>query len=119
MTSAGVLNHVLDAIESARICPGSPKEHFTQLLEKRGGSVCGANEQVAAFLDDRNEVVSGGTSYFKTVRRCDCEVLCSADTTNLRRCPCCKKYRSQLHVNELHNNTLCNGNVEGGGARWH
>ena len=89
---------VVSAIESARICPGNPEERFTQLLEKRGGSVQGIGGQVTAFLDSRDEVVSGGLAYSRTVRRWDCEMLCSPDAAYLKRCQCCKKYRSQLQV---------------------
>ncbi len=99
VTIEGVLKGVRNAIQSAGICTSNPEEHFAQLLEERGGSVHGVDGQVAAFLDDQDEVASGGTTYSRTVRRRDCEVLCPAHTTtNLRRCPYCKKYRSQLHV---------------------
>ena len=98
VTSVSTLTDILINVKAARICPRNPEEHFIQVLEKRGGSVVGINGRVSATIDNQEDVVSGGITYSKTVRHSDCEVFCSADTTNLRRCPCCKKYRSQLHV---------------------
>ena len=98
VTSVSTLTEILIAVKAARKCPGNPEEHFVQILEKRGGSVVGINGRVSAIIDSQEDVVSGGMMYYKTVRHSECEVFCLADTTNLRRCPCCKKYRSQLHV---------------------
>ena len=92
--NTNVLNTVLTAVESARVCPGNPEEH----CEKRGGSVCSSNGQVAAYIDNQEEVINSGTAYCRTIRRSDCELLCFPDTAHLRRCPSCNKYRPQLHV---------------------
>ena len=34
------LKAVLSTMESARICPGNPEEHFVEMVERKGGSVC-------------------------------------------------------------------------------
>lgn len=98
VSSVSNLTDILSTVKTARKCPGNPEEHFVQVLEKRGGSVVGVNGKVSAIIDNQEDIVSGGITYSKTIRHSDCEGFCSADTTNLRRCPCCKKYRSQLHV---------------------
>ena len=98
VASVSVLRDILSVVKAARKCPGNPEERFVQVIEKRGGSVVGVDGKVSAIIDNQEDIVSGGITYSKTVRHTDCEVFCSPDTANLRRCPCCKKYRSQLHV---------------------
>ena len=38
--------------------------------------MCISNGQVAAYIDNQEEVISGGTAYCRTNRRSDCELLC-------------------------------------------
>ena len=56
------------------------------------------SSETSAFIDDREEIVLGQKSYAKTVRRSDCALICSRNSSSLRRCPSCSKYRSQLFV---------------------
>ena len=98
VSSESVLRQILMTVQSAQLCPGNPEEHFVQLLERKGGKTCGRAGETSAFIDDREEIVLGQKSYAKTVRRSDCALICSRNSSSLRRCPSCSKYRSQLFV---------------------
>lgn len=96
--SKSSLLHILLAIQLARLCPGNPEEQFVRLLERKGGKACGRSGDITAFVDDKEEIVVGEMSYPKTVRRCDCGLICPRNSSSLQRCPSCSKYRSQLFV---------------------
>ena len=98
VSSNSSLLHVLLTIQLARLCPGNPEEDFVQLLERKGGQARGRSGDMSAFVDDKEEIVLGEKSYPKTVRRCDCGLICPCNSSSLQRCPSCSKYRSQLFV---------------------
>ena len=53
---------------------------------------------VCAYVNDKEEIVVDEKSYATTVRRSDCRLICSRNSSSLQRCPSCSKYRSQLFV---------------------
>ena len=71
------------------LCPGNPEAQFVALCTKRGGSIrgyrgCGEDK---ALVDK---------VYNCTVRRVDCELLCSRMSANPTRCSICQMFRSSL-----------------------
>ena len=57
VSSESFLQHVLLTIQSARLCPGNPEEHFVQLLERKGGKVYSRSGNVRAFVDDKEDKI--------------------------------------------------------------
>ena len=49
------------------MCPGNPEQHFVEIIERKGGSVCSTSRQTVAYVD-HGEVVSGENRYEKTVK---------------------------------------------------
>ena len=96
--SESSLLHILSTVQSARVCPGNPEEQFVRLLERKGGKACGRSGDICAYVDDKEEIVVDEKSYATTVRRSDCGLICSRNSSSLQRCPSCSKYRLQLFV---------------------
>ena len=67
---------IIDVVRLAAVCPGNPNRKFTELIEKRGGKLCGPKGKVVCVLDCTGEVTNhDGRVYGCTVRRSDCGVL--------------------------------------------
>ena len=86
---------ILKAIQSAKLCPGNPEEQFVHLFEQK---LCIRSSYNSAYLDNKGEIVVGNTKYHKTVRKSDCEMICSPHTSSFQHSPHCSKFHSQLFV---------------------
>ena len=96
ITDVKCLHAIIQCVERAHICPGNPQLEFVEIVEKRGGSSAGKK---VAFVDSEGEVVDvDGRMYGRTVRRCDCELLCEPSSSNPKRCKNCCQYRVQLRI---------------------
>ena len=84
---------ILKAIQSAKLCPGNPEEQFVHLFEQK---LCVRSSYNSAYLDNKEEIVVGNTKYHKTVRKSDCEMICSPHTSSFQHSPHCSKFHSQL-----------------------
>ena len=95
------LQRIMECVERAHICPGNPQPEFVEIVNKQGGSSAGSK---VAFVDSEVEVVDvDGCMYGRTVRRNDCELLCTPNSTHPKRCKMCSEYRSQLRVAKYRN----------------
>ena len=47
------LQHIMQCVERAHICPGNPQPEFVEIVNKRGGSSAGSK---VAFVDSEVEV---------------------------------------------------------------
>ena len=95
--SESCLNKVLSSIMKANLCPGSPEDHFVQLLEHcTGGKRYNRSGEMIAYIQNRQ-------GYLKTVRTANCEMICHQKS---QRCPCCSKYRANLFVERSRHNKV-------------
>ena len=95
------LQHIMQCVEMAHICPGNPQPEFVEIANKRCGSSASGK---VAFVDSEVEVMDiNGRMYGRTVRRSDCELLCPPNSSRPKRCRNCMQYRSQLRVAKSRN----------------
>ena len=85
-------------LDTAAVCPGNPGDSFAALCNKRGGSVrgergCGVDK---ALIEHTPVVDVDGQIYACTVRRKDCDLLCSRISANPTRCSNCQEFRCTL-----------------------
>ncbi len=92
--SSEVATQLLTKVDRAVLCPGNPEEKFVDLCSKRGGEVKGerGHGAVIACIDNTSVTDSHGKIYGSSVRRTDCEVICSLPA----RCKACSVFRSSL-----------------------
>jgi len=86
------LQQVLNRIQKAHLCPGSPEDHFVKMLADRGGKRYNTHSgELIAFIDKKSEHAR------TTVRTNDCELICHQ---SVQRCLSCSKYRTRLHIDK-------------------
>ena len=90
--SSDDLMKILEVIDKAVLCLGNPDPQFMSLCQTRGGATWGDRGcgEIVAFIDSNVVVYSIGQSYPSTVRRCDCDILCTDS------CHSCEHFRSTL-----------------------
>ena len=92
------LQHMMQCVERAHLCPGNPQPEFVEVVNKR------ASGNKAAYVDSEVEVIDvDGQMYGRTVRRSDCELLCTPSSSHPKRCKNCSQYRSHLRVTKSRN----------------
>ena len=52
------LLQIIDAVGCAAVCAGNPDSDFTQLIGRRGGTLCDPKGQVVCILDSTAEVTN-------------------------------------------------------------
>ena len=94
ISSSSKATELLDTIHGAFMCPGNPDEKFVNMCSKRGGEVRGdrGHGDVVAYVDSTSVTDSDGKSFCCSVRRTDCQLLCSLPG----RCKSCSGFRSSL-----------------------
>ena len=94
ITSSDVAMKLFSAVDSAFTCIGSPDEKFINMCSMRGGEVRGdrGHGDVVAYIDKTLVTDASGKVFSCSVRRNDCELLCSQPG----RCTSCNTFRSSL-----------------------
>ena len=78
-------------LDTARVCPGNPEEHFIPLAEAHKGEFKTSSGQVKARVEKGFCVEANGNVYLQTIRTTSCSLLVGQGT-----CSSCKSYRPQL-----------------------
>ncbi len=89
---------LMECVDRAVICPGSPEDDFISVCEKRGSTIKGqrGHGDTVAFIDEHPVTDSKGQSHPRTIRRVDCAILCEPSGQYPLRCRSCQSFRSTL-----------------------
>ena len=92
------ISMVVKSVDRAFICPGNPDQRFVDVCQSKGGTISGqsGNGDTVAFIDKHGVIDSRGQSYPCTVRRVDCDFLCSPSAQCPQRCRSCQVLRTTL-----------------------
>ena len=85
------LTSFLTLLDTLRICPGNPDNHFLEMADSRKGKFETQHGATSAVVDSNAHVFLNGEEYYRTIRSVSCEMV-----TNEVKCPECKRYRSTL-----------------------
>ena len=98
ITTSSLVAKLVQDVNRAVICPGSPEDEFIDVCEKRGGTMKGqrGSGDTVAFVDKHPVIDSRGHSHPCTVRRVDCDLLCEPCGQYPLRCRSCQLFRSTL-----------------------
>lgn len=79
-------------LDSCRICPGHPDDHFVEMsLSKKGKFTSRNGKEIVGSVDSFAPVHLNGETYTQTVRNTSCQIL-----TNGTKCEQCVMYRDTL-----------------------
>ena len=90
------VTEIIDAVDSAQLCPGNPDPEIVELFERRGHSA--ADDYCAAYIDVVDVTNSDGVQYARTVRHNKCEILCQQKGRQPYICSACQLYKGSLRV---------------------
>ena len=89
---------LVELVDQAFICPGNPDQKFVDICQSKGGTINGlrGNGNPVAFIDKHCVIDSNGQSYPCTIRRVDCDLLCTPSSQFPQRCRSCQVFRTTL-----------------------
>ena len=90
--NADSLSHLLQEIDSLKVCIGQPDAHFVKMVLAKKGKILSHDGKIVASIDECMATVNGETCT-QTVRKNDCALLSSS-----LKCESCKIYRASLRA---------------------